>query len=294
MATDNTVKSADLAVQEVDFVEGFAKDLKDLSEVLGLIRKEEVPEGHTIEIYRANGTIESGDVEEGADIPLSKIGTEIATTLKIGCKQWNKLTTKKAINEKGYWQAVTTTDNELKHQVQGDIRSDLFAFLKTGTGTATGEGLQQTLSATWAKLLNLWGDFGAASSDFLYFVNPEDAADWLGKAQITTQTAFGMQFIQNFLGLYEVVTNPLVQKGKVYATHKNNIIMAYANPAGAENPLQLTTDETGLVGIAHAPIYTKGGLLTYVTSGVKFYSEYLNKLVVASITEPTPAEISTK
>ena len=54
----------------------------------------------------------------------------------------------------------------------------------------------------------------------VYFMNPLDAADYLGDATIITQNAFGMSYVENFLGLGTVIFNSSVTKGKIYATAK--------------------------------------------------------------------------
>jgi LPXTG-motif cell wall-anchored protein len=52
-------------------------------------------------------------------------------------------------------------------------------------------------------------------------MNPLDVADYLATANITLQTAFGMTYVENFLGLGTVIFNSSVPKGKVYATITN-------------------------------------------------------------------------
>ena len=61
----------------------------------------------------------------------------------------------------------------------------------------------------------------------VYFMNPLDVADYLATANITLQTAFGMTYVENFLGLGTVIFNSSVPKGKIYATAKDNIVLYY-------------------------------------------------------------------
>lgn len=295
MADTNQVKDADLAVQSVSFVEGFAKDIKDLSELLGLTRKVKKQPGQAVKVYRSTGTLADGNVAEGEDIALSKYKTEIVANFEVTFKKFRKQVTFEAVADKGQKQAIGETDNALLRDVQAGIRKDLFDFIKTGTAKASGANLQKALSQTWAKLNSLWGDYGASDGDFIYFVNPEDAADYLGEANITTQTAFGLSYIENFLGIYNAVVNSQVPKGKVIATAKDNIILVYANPSSSDlaATFNITSDELGLVGIAHNPNYTNATIDTFVVSGAKFYAELIDHVVVASIEAPTP-ETTTK
>ena len=54
--------------------------------------------------------------------------------------KWRKSTTAEAILKGGYDQAVGATTDKMVRDVQKTIRTDLFTFLATGTGTATGLG----------------------------------------------------------------------------------------------------------------------------------------------------------
>ena len=57
----------------------------------------------------------------------------------------------------------------------------------------------------------------------VYFVNPQDVADYLGTAQITMQTAFGFTYIENFLGLGTAIVSPQVDEKEPIATAKENL-----------------------------------------------------------------------
>lgn len=180
MADTNQMKAADFAkVSEVDFVEMFNKGIKVLQEVLGITRKIEKVPGQVIKTYKVTGTLESGEVAEGEEIPLSKYKTEVAGTFELSVKKYRKQVTLEAINDKGYEQAVTDTDEQMVKDIQGLIRKDFFAFLPSGTGRASGVGLQGALAATWGQLKVLFEDYEVADADFIYMVNPLDIAPYL-------------------------------------------------------------------------------------------------------------------
>ncbi|MEG0376173.1 MAG: hypothetical protein RR672_11120, partial [Raoultibacter sp.] len=149
MAVDpKTMKAADFArVSAIDFVARFETNINQLVEILGITRKIEKQPGTVVKTYKVQGTLESGDVAEGETIPLSKYNTVVGQLFEMKLKKWRKQTTVEAINDKGYTQAVEDTDTKMIKDVQGGLRSDFFAFLQTGTGTATGVGLQGALAA---------------------------------------------------------------------------------------------------------------------------------------------------
>ena len=112
-----------------------------------------------------------------------------------------------------------------------------------------------------------------------------DVSDYLGKAEITVQTAFGMNYIENFLGLGTVFLNSSVPAGKYYATAKENVIMYYINVSNSDvaRAFNLTSDETGYIGISEFPDYTTARVEDLVMSGVTFFPERLDGIVVGTI-----------
>lgn len=290
MATDpNMMKAVDFAkVSEVDFVEQFSKGIRVLQEVLGITRKVEKVPGQNIKTYKVTGTLESGDVAEGETIPLSKYKTEVADTFELKVRKYRKQVTLEAINDKGYEQAVTDTDEQMVRDVQGLIRKDFFTFVQTGTGEASGVGLQGALAKTWGQLKVLFEDYDVADSDLLYMVNPLDIADYLGEKDVTVQTVFGMTYVESFLGLYNVLVHTGIPQGKVVGTAKNNIILYYTNPKNSEiaKAFDFTTDETGYVGVHHEVDYANLTTDTVAIYGMALYAELIDHLVVGTIEDP--------
>ncbi len=212
MADANLIKSADLVrAREKEFVYLFGDSLKKLLEALGVTRKIAKQAGFTLKAYKATGTLEDGNVAEGELIPLSKYKTEAVAFDEITLKKWRKATSAEAIIEKGYDQAVEMTTDAMLKDVQKGVRTEFFNFLATGTGSATGANFQATLAQAWGQLQVLFED---DAIEAVYFMNPLDVADYLATAQISTQTAFGMTYVKDFLGLGTVIFNSSVPQGK--------------------------------------------------------------------------------
>ncbi|OUO92079.1 hypothetical protein B5F40_01730 [Gordonibacter sp. An230] len=290
MAADpNQMKAADFAkVSEIDFVTQFNKGIKVLQEILGITRKVEKVPGQVIKTYKVTGTLESGEVAEGETIPLSKYKTEVAGLFELTVKKWRKQTTLEAINDKGYEQAVTDTDDRMINDIQGGIRKDFFESMATGTGEASGEGLQGALAQTWGQLKVLFEDYDVADSDFLYMVNPLDIAGYLEKKDVTVQTAFGMTYVESFLSLYNVLVHTGVPQGTVYGTAKGNLILYYANPRNADvaKAFDFTTDATGYVGVHHETTYDNLTTDTVAICGMALYAELIDRIVKGTIEDP--------
>lgn len=283
-AETNLIKKADLArAREVEFVELFGYSVKKLMEALGVTRRIPKTAGSVLKTYKAKGTLENGAVAEGELIPLSHYKVEPVSYKEIVLKKWRKATSAEAIVERGYDQAVEMTTDEMLKDVQKGIKKDFFDFLQEGTGSASGKTFQQALAQAWGQLQVLFED---NEIEAIYFMNPTDVADYLGSAAITTQTAFGMSYVENFLGLGTVIFNSSVPKGSIYATAKQNIVLYYIPTNGADlsEAFSFTTDTTGLIGIHESSDYTRMTAEDTVISGLTLFAERLDGIVVSTIT----------
>ena len=283
-AETNLIKKEDLVrAREIEFVTLFGESIKKLVEALGVTRKIPKQAGYTLKTYKAKGTLQDGTVAEGDLIPLSKYQTEAVSYAEIVLKKWRKATSAEAIIEKGYDQAVQMTTDRMLKDVQKGIRTDFFTFLATGTGNATGATFQAALAQAWGQLQVLFED---DSIEAIYFMNPLDVADYLATAQITTQTAFGMTYVENFLGLGTVIFDSKVPEGTIYATAKDNIVLYYVpvNGADLENAFSFTADQTGLIGIHEEADYKHMTAEDTVMSGVVLFAERLDGIVKSTIT----------
>jgi hypothetical protein len=280
---NNTIMQADLArVRVADFNLQFTGNLQKLTEALGVTRKIAVQEGAALKMLKVTGTLESGNVAEGDLIPLSKYETEEVAVGEVKLNKWRKGTTAEAILKGGYDQAVGATTDKMVKDIQKTIRGDLFTFMGTGTGTATGADMQAALANAWGKLQVLFEDDAV---DTVYFLNPMDVSDYLGAAQVSMQTVFGMNYIENFLGLGDVFLNSNVPAGKFYATAKENIVLYYVNVAAGDikAAFGLTADETGYIGINEYADKDTARVIDLVLSGVTFFPERQDGIVVGTI-----------
>ena len=284
--TENTITTEVLSsaqTREVEFTLMFEENIKKLLETLGVTRKVKKQAGAVLKTYKASGTLESGKVAEGETIPLSKYEIKPVAYKEIELNKWAKATTAEAIMDYGFDQAVTMTTDKMLYNIQTGIQKDFFTCMGTGTSTATGVGLQKALAQTWGKLQVLFENNDVGST--VYFVNPMDVANYLGDAQITLQTAFGMNYVENFLGLGTVFVNSLVPQGKIYATAKDNIVFYYVPVNGADlgNAFDFTTDETGYIGIHEVADYRNMTSVDTVMSGIVMFPERIDGIVIGTI-----------
>lgn len=287
-AMNNLTKADDMKkIREVDFVQQFThSSLAKLIEVLGVTRKIPMMEGTTMYVYGMSGELANdGTVAEGEVIPLSHIEQTKTPVGEITLKKWRKGVSAEAIKKSGYQTAVRDTDKKLLSLVQNGVRTDLFSFLNgtvEGSTPVTGVGLQAALANAWGQLQVLFEDDTAQA---VYFVNPLDIADYLGGATITTQTAFGMSYIEDFLGLGTVIMSSRITKGTFIATAKENFIMYYLTMNGdLAQAFDLTSDELGYIGINSGLQNTERAQIeSLVMDGIQFLVEYAAGVVKGEI-----------
>lgn len=286
-AETNVIKKAQIAkVRELDYTQLFGENVKNLIKMLGVSRMIPVQAGTVLKQLTVTGTLGSGIVAEGDIIPLSQYETTWTPVGEATLNKWRKATTAEAIIKGGFDQAVNDTDKKMILDIQKGIRSKFINGLATGEGTATGVGLQAALANAWGQLQVAFEDNDVET---VYFVNPLDVADYLGAANITVQTAFGMSYIENFLGLGTVIMTALIEKGTFYATAKQNINLYYIDVNGANglaDAFDFTTDaETALIGIHEESNYQRMQSETVAISGIDIFAEMPAGVIVGEITE---------
>lgn len=293
MATVNTTAEANLITQEqmkrvreVDFVSQFTHNsLAKLMEVLGVTRKIAMMEGTTMYVYSVTGELQDGNVPEGEIIPLSQYEVTKTPVGEIKLHKWRKAASAESIKKSGYDAAVRDTDTAILRDVQKGIRANLFGFLNgeiTGATTASGADLQAALADAWGNIQVLFED---DTAEAVYFVHPQDIASYLATADITTQEAFGMKYVEDFLGLGTVIISSRVTKGTFVATAKENFIMYYLTMNGdIAMAFNLTADETGFIGIKSGyQNEERAQIESLVMDGIQFLVEYAAGVVKGTI-----------
>ena len=290
-AEANVIKKAQIAkVRELDFATLFGENIENLVRMLNVTIKIPVTAGTVLKKLTVSGTLQSGSVGEGEIIPLSQYATAWTAVGEATLNKWRKATTAEAILKGGYDQAVNDTDKKLILDIQKSIRTALVTELGRDDQvnpvkpTVSGANIQEAFAQAWGKLAVLFEDDSVTT---VFFVNPLDVADYLAKAQITVQTAFGLSYVENFLGLGTVILTGAIEQGTFYATASENIVCYYINVAeanGLGDAFSFTTDSaTGFVGIHEEPDYERMQEETVAIAGVTFFAERDDGVVIGTI-----------
>lgn len=296
VAVENTVVSTDLtAVREIDFVTRFAREIKIFREILGNIRMEKHAPGTKLTVKKAAVTLNTSSVGEGETIPYNAVSY---TETDVGSLTWDKQkigVTMETISEHGYDAAVQAADDDMLYKLRSKIVNDFFTFAQTGTLTSDIQtyDFQSALAEAQAQVQAKWEDMDRGYSDIIAFANVKDAYRYLGAAQITTQTAFGMTYIENFLGFSKLFLTSKIPQGKIVATPSQNLILYYvdatANDFNKAGFLFRTDNETNLIGV-----HVEGNHNTDVSElstvmAMGLFSEYLDGIAVIAIEGVMPA-----
>ncbi|RAI79674.1 phage capsid protein [Macrococcoides goetzii] len=267
--------------KSVDFAYRFEQDLIDFQKALGITRLMPVASGMTIELFgKPEVTLANGDVPEGDLIPLSYVTPVVASTKKITLKKYRKATSGEAIQTYGADAAVDITDTALIKEVQNNVRKDLFTLVQSGeaqTNLNTGNGLQGALATVWGTLQTIFEDDTVRP---IVFAHPMDVAQAVADKQMTLETTFGLNYYTDLTGTI-VFTSTQVERGNVYGTAADNLVIAYI-PAGTSDLGQqfgLTSDNTGFIGMKHFLHNETLTQQTLLVSGVLMFPERLDGVV---------------
>lgn len=289
MAKDNLTTTAQINVRarEIDFVTRFASAWQALFEILGIMRPIEKTPGTVLKSYKAAAILENGEVGEGEEIPYSLTSVEEVYHEDLTIEKYAKAVTIEAVNQYGAANAITRTDEAFRNELVAKIMDRFYTFLQTGTLTSTETTLQMAISMAIGLVTDKFKKMQKNATQVVVFVNTLDVYRYLGSANITIQSAFGMQYVRNFLGADIMIISSQIPSGKVFATPIENIDLYYINPANSEFKelgLDFTTDGiTNLVGFHAQGKYSHALGEAFALMGMKLWAEYLDGIANVSI-----------
>lgn len=299
-AKENTTMSADIQAKarEIDFVTRFARNWEHLRSILRVMRPIKKQSGTVLKSKIASVTLQSGDVDEGDEIPLSKAEVKSVDYEEIKIQKYDKRVTMEAIDEHGYDVAIAMTDDAFLFELQSMVTDKFYAYLNTGTLTATETTWQRALAMAKGNVVNAFKKMHRSTTEVVGFVNVLDLYDWLGDKDISVQSEFGFQYIKNFMGYSTVflLSDTEIKRGRVIATPAENIVLYYIDPSSsdfARAGLVFTTDgDTNLIGFHTEGMYSTASSDCYAVMGMVLFAEYLNAIAVIDVGETSGATVT--
>ena len=259
-----------------------------------VIRKEN---GSVLKTKTAKGSLKSGDVEEGDEIPISQYTVEeqIFDTIKI--LKYRKSVSIESIAEKGYEAAVEDTDREFRSDLQNVVADKFYAQLKAGSLVGHQSTWQMAVAMAIGKVVNKFQKMKRTATGIAVWVNTLDVYKYLGAAEISLQTAFGFKYMTDFLGADIVFVTSEIPENVVIATPLNNIVAYYVDPGDsdfAKAGLSYTTDsETGFIGFHTQGTYERAISDMFAIMGLRLFCEYLDAIAYMSVGESDTQTLGT-
>lgn len=289
MAEAGLTKTTDFSVEarKIDFVSRFTQNWDALREIMGIMRPIRKEPGTVLRSYKAELTLEDGNVAEGEKIPLSKATVTEVTHEDLAIRKYGKGISIEDVNNYGPEIAITKTDEAFLNELQGKVMEDFYAFLKTGTLKDEADSFQMAVALAIGKVKDKFKKLHKDGSRVVVWVNTLDAYRYLGAAQLSVQSAFGIDYIKAFMGAETIILSSEIDEGTVIACPVENIINYYTDPshsAYARMGLEYTVDgETNLIGFAIEGDYSTATGKNWAIMGMKLWAEYLDAIAVITV-----------
>lgn len=283
MTTDFTVKA-----REIDFVSRFTRNWQSLREIMNITNPIRKAPGTILTAYEASiEELDDGAIGEGEPIPYSKATVKATDKDDITIKKWSKGITIEDVNKYGAAIAVQRTDEAFLNELQGKVLDEFYTFLKGGSLTATETDFQMGVAVAIGSVVDKFKKLRRNISDVVLFVNTMDAYRYLGAAEVTVQSAFGISYLKNFMGASTVILSSEIESKTIIAVPSDNIVLYYVDPGDsdfAQLGLNYTVEgETNLIGFHANGNYTTAVGESFAIMGMKLWAEYKDGIAVVTV-----------
>lgn len=292
-AKANLIMSNDIQVtaREIDFVTRFERNWQHLRDILGIMRPIKKQPGAVLKSKYAEGTLQSGNVGEGEEIPYSKFTVKEKSYAEMTIEKYAKAVSIEAIKDHGYENAVQMTDDEFLFQLQTDVTGRFYDYLKTGTLTSTETTFQMALAMAKGRVENKFKQMHRNVTGVVGFVNILDVYEYLGAAEITIQNQFGFQYMKDFMGFNTIflLSDSEIPRGQVIATPVENIVLYYVDPNESDfaraGLVYTVSGEANLIGFHTQGNYHTAVSEAFAVMGLTLFAEYIDAIAVITIDE---------
>lgn len=290
-ALDGLTKAENITVsaREQDFVTVFNDNWEALRRSMGIMRPIRKAPGTKLVSSVVTLTLEDGNVAEGDVIPFSEANVAPVAYGDINVEKYAKSVSIEGVAKYGAEIAIEKTDDQFRTELQNRVLTNFYGFLNTGALTGTAGTFQAALAKAKGLVLDKFQKMRKSVTNVIGFANVLDFYDYLGAAEITVQTQFGMTYVQNFLGYGTLflMSEPDVARGDVIAVPVENIDLYYIDPSDSDFArLGLTytvAGETNLIGFHAEGDYSRATGATYALMGMTLWAEYLDGIAIISV-----------
>lgn len=277
-----------VTAREIDFVTRFGQNWDALREVLGIMRPIKKQAGTQLVSYTASVTLEDGDVDPGNVIPYSKATVVQTSKEDLTLKKYAKAVPVEDVDKYGADVAVEKTDDAFLNELQTVVMDDFYDTLTDDTYAMTGTDatFQMAVAMAIGKVRDKFKKMHKNISSVVVFVNTLDVYEYLGSAEISIQSLFGLDYVQNFMGAQTMILSSEIERGSVIAIPSDNLVLYYVDPSSefAKLGLVYTTDgETNLIGFHAQGNYGTAVGESFALMGMKLWYEYADGVAIETI-----------
>lgn len=290
-AKANLTKAANIStsIREQDFVTVFNKNWDALRQIMGIMRPIRKAPGTKLVSNVASITLQSGAVGEGEEIPYSLATVTPVAYADITIDKYAKAVSIEAVAKYGAAVAVQKTDEAFLNELQNVVLTRFYTFLNTGALTNIQTTFQMALAMAKANVLDKFQKMRKTVTEVVGFCNILDVYQYIGAANITVQTQFGLNYLKDFMGYSTLflLSEPDVSRGTVIAVPVENVDLYYIDPGDsdfAQLGLQYTVEgETNLIGFHAQGNYTTAVGEAFALMGMALWAEYLDGISVVKV-----------
>ena len=284
---------SEVRAREVDFVTRFSKNWKSLQEILGIMRPIKKQSGTQLISYEtemvSDGLQGGSSVGEGEEIPYTEFSVKPVSYDDIAIEKYAKAVSIEAVSKYGASIAIEKTDDAFLYELQNRVLKRFYAFLNTGTLTGAESSFQMALAMAKGMVLDKFQKMRRTVTEVVGFCNILDVYEYIGAANLTVQTQFGLTYVKDFMGYSKLflASEPEIARGTVIALPVENIDLYYIDPNDADFKklgLEYTVEgETNLIGFHANGDYSHAVGESFALMGMTLWAEYLDGIAVITI-----------
>lgn len=293
MAGVTTTANITANAREIDFVSRFNSNWDALKAILGITNTIKKTAGTKLVSYKTemvDSALQGGaSVAEGATIPATQFKVTEVSHDDITVEKYKKAVSVEAVQKYGAQVAVQKTDDQFLVELQNNVLNKFYTFINGGALVGNQKTWQRALAIAKGAVLDKFASISKTVTDVVGFANIMDLYDYIGDASITVQTAFGLQYVKDFMGYSTLFLLPAkyIAQGKVIAIPVENLDLYYIDPSDSEFAqlgLQYTTaGETNLIGFHVEGNYSNATGEAYALMGMALWAEYIDGIAVVTV-----------
>jgi hypothetical protein len=209
--------------------------------------------------YVSTGSSAGRTYVEGDEVSLSEFKLSKVLIGETNFFPYRWRVTAQALQRGGFDNAFGRFVDQGYKQLRSDTVSDIFNWLNLFTDAtvacpASGSTweLQELVAHSEETLLNTLETHRENDTDIVHFMNRSDVYNYLAEKEISTQTLFGMTYLEKFLGIEKVFLSNRITAGTMVATPVSNL-KSYCIDFDeiAKAGIKYQTDGSNLIGFAY-------------------------------------------